>query len=334
MIDVTDLINVPRMNNEGSELTEITLDHALIGELPFKRCLQFLYTGTVELNKDSELLDETITVAQTFNLPELQLICENARKGDEFLNPSIGTWLNDRNSAVSKELFLNKQLLSDVSFCVEGEKVCAHKLVLCTRCDVMAAMLTGGFMESGTSKIEIPDVSLENFLALLEYLYTDHSPIEKGDSIGILELSNKYVMPRLMALCELYISKEVEKATAESIAQADVSVIGLLLTSQFHNAQQLSSWCLHFISSNYLVFKDKEEFSLITDDNLTHITEHQWPPPSYLVAMEEYRKKHGGEEEGVEVGGGDPPKQAKRSHGSFGAQLHRFVWRGRGRTVT
>ena len=69
-------------------------------------------------------------------------------------------------------------------------------------------------------------MSLENFLALLEYLYTDHSPIEKGDSIGILELSNKYVMPRLMALCELYISKEVEKATAESIAQADVSVIG------------------------------------------------------------------------------------------------------------
>jgi len=157
MIDVTDLINVPRMNNEGSELTEITLDHTLIGELPFKRCLQFLYTGTVELNKDSELLDETITVAQTFNLPELQLICENARKGDEFLNPSIGTWLNDRNSAVSKELFLNKQLLSDVSFCVEGEKVCAHKLVLCTRCDVMAAMLTGGFMESGTSKVLCKD---------------------------------------------------------------------------------------------------------------------------------------------------------------------------------
>ena len=50
--------------------------------------------------------------------------------------------------------------------------------------------------------------------------------------------------------------------------------------------------------------------------------------------MEEYRKKHGGEEEGVEMGGGDPPKQAKKRHGSFGAQLRRFVWRGRGRTVT
>ena len=62
-------------------------------------------------------------------------------------------------------------------------------------------------------------------MAFLEYLYTDHSPIEEGDSLGILELSNKYVMPRLMMLCELYISKEVERAT-RSIAKADVDVVG------------------------------------------------------------------------------------------------------------
>ena len=41
--------------------------------------------------------------------------------------------------------------------------------------------------------------------------------------MGILELS---VMPRLMALCELYVSKVVEKATARSIAEADVNVVG------------------------------------------------------------------------------------------------------------
>lgn len=67
---------------------------------------------------------------------------------------------------------------------------------------------------------------MEAFLAFLEYLYTDHAPIEEGDSVGILELSNRYVMPRLMSLCELYISKEVERVTAASIAQADVDVIG------------------------------------------------------------------------------------------------------------
>ena len=44
--------------------------------------------------------------------------------------------------------------------------------------------------------------------------------------MGILELSDKYVIPRLMALCEFYVSKEVEKATTQSIAEADVDVVG------------------------------------------------------------------------------------------------------------
>ena len=44
--------------------------------------------------------------------------------------------------------------------------------------------------------------------------------------MGILELSNKYVMPRLMSMCELYTSKIVEKATVRSIAEADVDVVG------------------------------------------------------------------------------------------------------------
>ena len=79
-------------------------------------------------------------------------------------------------------------------------------------------------------QIAIPEVRLDIFLAFLEYLYTDHSPIEDSDSIGILELANQYVMPRLTALCELYISKHVERATSESIAQADVNIIGMPCT--------------------------------------------------------------------------------------------------------
>ena len=124
-------------------------------EVPLKRCLEFLYTGIVELTKDSEMLDETIKAAQLLNLPELQLICENAKNEEEFLNPSIGTWLNDRNGSVAKKLLLNSSLLSDVTFCVAEKKVLAHKLVLCCRCDVMSAMLTGSFMESRSTEVSL-----------------------------------------------------------------------------------------------------------------------------------------------------------------------------------
>ena len=148
-----------RKNNDDEDMTRIVLNSTKFPEVPFKRCLQFLYTGIVELNKDSELLDETVKVACLFSLPELQLICENTKKGDEFLNPSIGTWLNDRNGSVAKKLFLNNSLFSDVGFSVGGETIPAHKLVLCCRCDVMSAMLNGKFMES-TSKEVFPQSCL------------------------------------------------------------------------------------------------------------------------------------------------------------------------------
>ena len=93
----------------------------------------------------------------------------------------------------------------------------------------------------GTSlQIVIPEVRLDTFLAFLEYLYTDHSPIENSDSIGILELGNQYVMPRLTALCELYISKHVERATSDSIAQSDINIIG----RDIDNTQ----WLIHVVS--------------------------------------------------------------------------------------
>lgn len=75
-------------------------------------------------------------------------------------------------------------------------------------------------------QVELPEVSLDTFLAMLEYLYTDHSPIEETDSIGIMILANQYVLPRLMSLCQLYITKQVDKACAKSIADAEINIIG------------------------------------------------------------------------------------------------------------
>lgn len=141
------------MTTEGSPVFHITLDPSKTGEQVFIRCLQFLYTGCIEVNKTSELLDETISAARLFNLPELETICKNAQQENEFLNPSIGTWLNDRNSAICKQIFFNKPLFSDVQFLVEGQRVYAHKLVLCTRCEVMAAMLSGHFMEGSREEV-------------------------------------------------------------------------------------------------------------------------------------------------------------------------------------
>ena len=141
--------------NTGKLVTKITLDETLISDVPFLRCLEFLYTGIVELEANSTLLDETMKVAELFNLPELQTICENAKKGDEFIpiNSTIGTWLKDRKREIAKQLFLYQPLFSDVRLMVEGKIIHAHKVVFLARCDVLSAMFKGGFVEADRSEV-------------------------------------------------------------------------------------------------------------------------------------------------------------------------------------
>lgn len=68
---------------------------------------------------------------------------------------------------------------------------------------------------------------------MLEYLYTDHAPIEQmSDVVGLLTLADEKALSRLVNLCELYISKMVDKACQDRIEKADIDVIGLLNTAR------------------------------------------------------------------------------------------------------
>ena len=60
---------------------------------------------------------------------------------------------------------------------------------------------------------------------------------------------------------------------------------------QYYNAGQLSKWCLHFISSNYIAFCPRPEWSQLSADNLQHIEEHRWPPVDYLNEVKEYEAR-------------------------------------------
>lgn len=60
-------------------------------------------------------------------------------------------------------------------------------------------------------------------------------------------------LSRLRTLCELHMSKVVEKKTERDIIKADIDVIGLLREAQEVGANQLAAFCLHFVSANYQV---------------------------------------------------------------------------------
>ncbi|KAL4222307.1 hypothetical protein ACF0H5_018345 [Mactra antiquata] len=270
-----------------------------IGAKTFVRVLEFLYSGLPHYPDADDIVEDDLhdlqRVANIFKLSRLETICTNILTDQDFLNPSIGTYLNDETGAKMKDFFFNNPETADVVFNVDGKYVYAHKCVLSARCEVMAAMFSGNFVESRSNKTEIhiPNTTEETLKAFLEYLYTDHCPIEENDAVGIFVLADEYGHHRLVNLCELYITKEVDRSVTKRIEKADIDVIGLLHRAQMYNADQLAKWCLFFIASNYIAFENRSEFPELKGENKTYVEENRWPPVSYLKECEEYDKKYG-----------------------------------------
>ena len=91
---------------------------------------------------------------------------------------------------------VNSELLSDVTFVVEGQEVPAHK-VLCLRCPYFRALLTGDMRESLMDRIAINDVRKDIFLRLLEYLYTDDVEVDLDMAMELFQAADQFGVERL-----------------------------------------------------------------------------------------------------------------------------------------
>ena len=77
---------------------------------------------------------------------------------------------------------------------------------------------------------------MKSFLIVLEYLYADNAPVEEGDTGEMLALADRFCLPRLVSLCELYLTKKVEFVMIRSqVSNVVKVVISLLLRSQVGN---------------------------------------------------------------------------------------------------
>ncbi|XP_072020955.1 rho-related protein racA-like [Amphiura filiformis] len=279
-------------DDQGNEVTRIAVSED-ISFNAFSNVLQFLYTGLPNLAEcvDGMILEALEQVAKIFYLPYLTQVIENIQNDKDLMNPSIGTYLNERMGHRLKCMFLGNETFSDVKFNIKGSSIPVHKVILVSRCDVMPKMFADQFVEASKDEVVIEDDDSKCFMALLEYMYTDCAPVEEGDSLGILILADKYGQERLKYLCELHIIREVDQTVRGCIATSEMDVIGLLHQAQLYNAKQLSSWCLHFITTNYSAFSERSEFNQLDGDNLEYVLKNRWPPASYLEEMKEYEDR-------------------------------------------
>ena len=307
-----------------------------VGHGHFLKVLEFLYTGMVGLNQNDTTLGGLVDTAKLVECSHLVTACENVIDKVEFaetLNASIGTWLNDQVAGQMKELYFDQVSGSDFEFVIvesesnnggeedtesEAEEedderealrntrkeqttlsIFAHKLIMYSRCPVLATMLTGRFSEAktkGRQQMWITDAQYSVFKGFVEYLYTEHAPIEETDVYGLLVLANKYGVTRLVTLGELYSTRQIDKAVAGGIFKANIDIIEILLLAQEHNASQLAAFCLHFIASNIEPMSKRKEFKKITGANLKYVKENQWPSKQYLEEVAEFEAKMTGAE--------------------------------------
>ena len=82
-------------------------------------------TGVPKLPESDDIIEADIReldrVAGVFKLSHLQTICTNILTEQDFLNPSIGTYLNDLTGANMKKIFFNQPDIADVKFHVDGK---------------------------------------------------------------------------------------------------------------------------------------------------------------------------------------------------------------------
>lgn len=189
------------------------------------------------------MLQDLKKLATLLKLEYLENYCSNIENDMDFLNPSIGTYLSDERGAKCLKLFFNKATFSDVSFKLNaGGVVPAHSAILWARCKVLDSSASSpshfqslrDSLGGGSLKFNAAEGS---FLPSLTYIYSDHSPIEglpsllldllmslDSDSLGILATARRLDLSRLICLCELYISKEIERETRNDIVKVHLTL--------------------------------------------------------------------------------------------------------------
>tara|TARA_R110002050_G_scaffold53365_3_gene121419 strand:+ start:36 stop:1868 length:1833 start_codon:yes stop_codon:yes gene_type:complete len=270
-----------------------------VGGFFFKRVLEFLYTGMCKIVSKADMVEETREVADLFQCEELGTICANVLEDNEFLNPSIGTYLNDLWGEKAREMFENKSLLADIIFEVgkSKEKIYGHAAIVSVRCRELAKKIPKNISPPNSSiplpVVRVKSVNARLFLVIMRWLYSEHTPIEETGTVDVLKTAAHFRLRRLVTLCELYASKEVERKTANDIIKADISIVDILEIANASDAKQLRDFCRHFLCVNNQVYRKREDWEKMSSADAKYVDANQWPPKSYFKQLEEYEAMMG-----------------------------------------
>ncbi|XP_042141020.2 rho-related BTB domain-containing protein 2 isoform X1 [Peromyscus maniculatus bairdii] len=256
---------------------------------PFRAVLKYLYTG--ELGENERDLMHIAHIAELLEVFDLRMMVANILNNEAFMNQEITKAFHVRRTNRVKEC-LAKGTFSDVTFILDDGTISAHKPLLISSCDWMAAMFGGPFVESSTREVVFPYTSKSCMRAVLEYLYTGMFTSSPDlDDMKLIVLANRLCLPHLVALTEQYTVTGLMEAT-QMMVDIDGDVLVFLELAQFHCAYQLADWCLHHICTNYnnVCRKFPRDMKAMSPENQEYFEKHRWPPVWYLKEEDHYQR--------------------------------------------
>ncbi|KAF1777748.1 Kelch-type beta propeller [Phytophthora cactorum] len=159
-------------------------------------------------------------------------------------------------------MLVNNDIMSDVTFIVEGIPVYGHK-ILCIRCNYFNAMLTGEMLESRAREIQITDVRRPIFISLMEYLYTDYLDVAVDVAMELFVTADRYGVERLKRICE---SKMLGSLCIENAAS-------IFHAADLHNATVLRDQCVTFMLHNFDAVTKTDSFEEMGRTNVELVFE-------------------------------------------------------------
>jgi len=166
-------------------------------------------------------------------------------------------------SAYSSQMrtLVNDEEFSDVTFMVEDQPVYAHRAILAQRCDHFAAMFRSGMRESVERTVPIADISMNVFLLLLEYIYTDSVKIDVEHAIGLYIASDIYQLDRLREMCCTVVRRNLNAENAGPLVQ----------TADENHCAILRDVCMAYIVENFDVVSKTEGIKQVSHGLLLEI---------------------------------------------------------------
>ncbi|XP_073814354.1 uncharacterized protein [Musca autumnalis] len=218
-------------------------DHAVAEvDMSSVKCEKFIKAGNIDIvGYDS--------MEFSFDLK----IKHNIKRPIEFHNPCKKMKLQtDSNISIDFGKLLASAEYSDIILVARGGiELKAHKLILRTRSEVFAAMLSCDFLENQTNRITIDDIDADVLKEMLKYMYTgedDNIPEEMASDL--LMVADKYALMDLQERCEYILICSINIDT----------VIDTLLLAERMSNKRLKERATEFIKANLWSVRQRENW--------------------------------------------------------------------------